>query len=139
MTVSADRFRNPGGRLSFRSADEFNLRFVSPDRFVLTSMEGEETPYRRAQPYAPTREEMAAFVGRYESDELGAVLEVALGDDGLTIRLNGSRPFPVQPVDRDVVQLARRLTRVHRDDTGRVTELEYSNPVIRGVRFLRRE
>jgi CubicO group peptidase (beta-lactamase class C family) len=135
--VDADRFRIPAGRLSLMSGDEFELRFVSPDRLVLTSMEGEETRYRRAERYAPDEAALQAFTGRYESEELMAVLEVAGSEDGLTIRLNGSRPFPFQPVDREVFQLGRMMARFRRDETGRVTGLDYSNPVLRSIAFQR--
>jgi CubicO group peptidase (beta-lactamase class C family) len=40
VAVAPDRFRNRRGDLFFRSQDEFELRFVAPDRLELRSMEG---------------------------------------------------------------------------------------------------
>lgn len=137
VAVDKDRFRPTQGRLSFMSEDEFELHFLSPGQFVLTSMEGETTRYRRAQPYTPTAAELQDFIGRYESDDLRAVLEVASGDDGPTIRLNDSRPFAFAPVDRDVFQLGPMTTRFLRDEDDKVVALDYSNPVLRNVTFTR--
>ena len=132
-----DHFRNPESELDFMSGDEFEIHFLSPDEFELTSMEGETTRYRRAQPYAPTSEQLQAFAGRYESEELRAVVEIAPGETGLMIRLNGSKPFEFTPIDRDTFQLGRMTGRFSRDDDGNVVALVYSNPAMRNVTFKR--
>jgi len=137
IPITENRFHHTEGRLSFMSEDEFELHFLSPDQFVLTSMEGKTTQYRRAQPYAPTAPERQAFVGRYESDDLRAILEIASDDNGLTIRLNGSRPFEFKPIDRDVFQLGPMMARFRRDENGKVVTLDYSNPVLRNITFTR--
>jgi hypothetical protein len=137
VPVAEDRFRNAEPTLSFRSEDEFELHFLSQDEFELTSMEGETTRYHRAAPYAPTAADLEAFVGRYESDELRAAFDIAFADDGLTVRLNGSPPFAFTPVDRDTFQRGRMLLRFRRDESGNVVALDYSNPLLRNVRFAR--
>ena len=136
--VTGDRFRNPEGRLSFMSGDEFELRFLSPDELELVSMEGEATRYRRAQPYAPTAAERQALVGRYENEELRAVIEMAAGADRLTASLNGSRAFDLTPVERDAYQLGRMTLRFRRDEAGDAVAIDYSNPVLRHIAFTRR-
>ncbi|NNF57720.1 MAG: hypothetical protein HKN04_05715 [Rhodothermaceae bacterium] len=138
VTVTSDRFRNPSGALSFMSQDEFELHFLSQDAFNLISMEGESTPYRRAQPYAPTAADLEDFGGHWESDELRSVLEMAPRDDGLAIRLNDSRPFDFAPIAPDTFQRGRMTIRFRRDEDGKVVVLDYSNPMLRNVTFTRR-
>lgn len=135
VALAADRFRNPDGDLGFRSQDEFELRFLSADGFELTSREGETTRYRRARPYAPTAADLAAFAGRFASEELRAVLEIAPGDDGLVVRLNDTQEFAFAPVDPDTFQRGMMTLRFRRDSEGKVVALDYSNPVLRNVSF----
>jgi len=139
VAVSKDRFRNPRGSLQFMSQDEFEVSFQSQDQFELKSMEGKTTRYRRAQPYAPTAADLAAFAGRYESDELRAVFEMAPAKDGLMARLNDSA-VPVlefRPVDRDTFQRGMMTLRFQRDKAGRVGALDFTNPVLRNITFTR--
>ena len=138
-TVTEDRFRNPRGALSFMSQDEFELRFVSPDQIELRSMEGETTRYRRAQPYAPSPEELKAFAGRYSNDESRAVMEMEPVKTGLIARVNwnNAQAFPFVPVDRDTFQLGRMIVRFRRDQGGNVVGFDYSNPVVRNITFTR--
>jgi CubicO group peptidase (beta-lactamase class C family) len=139
VTVAEDRFRNPSGRLSFMSEDEFELHFLSHDTLDLISMEGAVTRYRRARPYAPGAAEVQEFAGRYDSDDLGAVFEITPADSGLTVRLNGNgaRTIGLAPVDPDTFQRGPFTVRFRRDDTGRVAALEFSTPVLRNVPFAR--
>ena len=134
---SENHFRNPEGDLSFMSGDEFELKFVSKDAFELTSIEGETTRYRRAHPHTPTAANLEELIGRYESDEMRAVFELEHQDGVLTIRLNGSRAFELEPVQRDIFQLGRMLLRFRRDSVGDVVSIDYSNPMLRNVTFRR--
>ena len=139
VAVSADRFRNARASSAFMSQDEFELTFSTPDQFELKSMEGKTTPYRRAQPYAPTADDLTAFAGRYESDELRAVFEMTPGKNGLTLRLNDSptQTLELGPVDRDVFQRGMQTVRFLRDKDGKVVGLDFSNPALRRVTFTR--
>jgi CubicO group peptidase (beta-lactamase class C family) len=139
VALTNDRFRRWGASVQFMSQDAFELNFVSPDAFELKSMEGKVTRYRRAQPYAPTAADLQAFAGRYESDELGAVLEMSPGKDGLKGRANdSSAALPeFKPVAPDTFQLAGVILRFRRDKAGKVVALDYSNPVVRNVTFTR--
>jgi len=65
--------------------------FVSSDEFVMKSMEGASTTYRRARPYTPSAGDLKAFAGRYENDELRAVLQMTPDKTALISRLNDSR------------------------------------------------
>ncbi|HYP26106.1 MAG TPA: serine hydrolase [Blastocatellia bacterium] len=139
VPVTTDRFRVPSGNLFFMSQDEFELHFVSKDQFELKSMEGQTTRYRRAQPYSPTAADLQALAGRYESDEVGSVLQMVPGKDGLVMRLELSpdRALEFRPVDRDTFQASRMIVRFHRDPTGKVVAFDYSNPLVRNIRFTR--
>jgi CubicO group peptidase (beta-lactamase class C family) len=136
--VSADKFRNPRGALSFMSQDQFELHFVSPDRMELKSMEGTITGFRRAEPYAPTADELQAFIGRYENDESKALLEMSAAKDGLVVRFTApGASAPFRPVDRDTFQMGGMIIRFRRDQSGKVVGLDYSNPVVRNITFAR--
>ena len=102
-------------------------------------MEGKVTRYRRAQPYAPAAAELDAFTGRYESKEIGSVFQIAAGQTGLTMILEHLpvRRAELSPVDRDTFQRGGMTVRFHRDATGKVVALDWSNPVNRNIRFTR--
>jgi CubicO group peptidase (beta-lactamase class C family) len=139
VAQSKDRFKRWGASLEFMSQDEFEMRFLSPDEFELKSMEGKATRYSRAQPYAPTADELKAFAGRYESAEIGAVFQIESKGDGLQVRLEHtpSRSLELKPVARDTFQISRVTLRFHRDKSGKVVALGYSNPLIRNAKFTR--
>lgn len=139
VTVAADRFRIARVTTNFMSNDEFELQFLSQDQFELESMEGRTTRFRRAQPWAPTAAELAAFAGRYESDELRATLEMALTQEGLMGRLNNSptQSLEFRPVDRDTFQRGMLTIRFRRDTTGTIVGLNLSNPALRNIKFTR--
>ncbi|HEY0098606.1 MAG TPA: hypothetical protein VGB76_06595, partial [Pyrinomonadaceae bacterium] len=80
-----------------------------------------------------------AFAGRYQSDELGAFFDMAPGKDGLKGRANDS-PVALpefRPVDRDTFQLGGVILRFLRDKAGKVVALDYSNPLVRNIKFTR--
>ena len=139
VPLTRDRFRRWGAFVQFMSQDEFELHFLSSDQFELKSMEGITTRYRRAQPYAPTASDLRGFSGRYESDELMAVFQMAPGKDGLMIRINDApgEGFEFRPVDRDTFQRGMITMRFRRDSAGKVVALDFSNPVLRSIRFTR--
>jgi CubicO group peptidase (beta-lactamase class C family) len=139
MTLSAERFRNSSGVLTFMSGDQFELQFISNDQIELKSMEGATTRYRRAQMYAPSAEDLQAFAGRYQSGEAGAFVDLVPAKEGLLGRLNDApgAALPFRPVDRDTFQVAGVILRFRRDGAGKVVALDYSNPLVRNVAFTR--
>ena len=137
VALAGDRFRNPRGVLSFMSQDEFELRFVSRDQLELRSMEGRTTRYRRARAYAPGAADLAAFAGRYETEEIGAV-ELTPTASGLSGTLNGSPAIEFAPVDPDVFQRGATTIRFRRDAAGTVVGLDMTNPGLRNAHFPRR-
>ena len=139
VTAAMDRFRIARPSEMFMSGAEFELTFLSPDRFELTTKEGETTRYRRARPYTPSAADLQAFAGRYESDELRAVLQVTPGKGGLSSRLNESptQVLELSPVDTDTFQRGMQTVRFRRDQAGRVIALELTNPALRNITFTR--
>jgi len=138
VATAGGGFRPPGPSLSFRSEDEFELRFTGPETFEIISMEGAVTRYQRAEPWSPTAADLQALAGRYESADLAAAFDVVVGQEGVRVRLNGAENvIPISPVARDVFQVARMTFRFVRDDAGRVVGIDHSNPVLWNVRFER--
>ncbi len=141
VMMSESRFRRWGASSQFMSADAFELNFLSADEFELKSMEGRITKYRRAEAFAPTQEELKAFAGRFESDEIGTVLAIEPSESGagLTMRLEHApeKMLELKPVDRDTFQFSRMTVRFVRDEAGNVSGFDYSNPLLRNVRFMR--
>lgn len=137
VAVDSDRFRNPHGTLNFMSQDEFELHFISADQLEMKSMEGQTTRYRRGRPYAPGAADLAAFAGRYETDEIG-VIDVTPTANGLAATLNGSPAVELAPVDPDVFARGPMTLRFRRDAAGKVTGLELSSPALRNAPFPRR-
>jgi hypothetical protein len=137
--VNKERFRRWGASVQFMSQDEFELHFLSADEFELKSMEGKTTRYARARPFAPTAADLQSFAGRYQSDEAGAFFDLTPGKDGLKGRANdapGAQP-EFKPVARDTFQLGGVILRFRRDKAGKIAALDYSNPVVRNITFIR--
>src|SRR5690606_40629865 len=121
----------------FMSEAEIEMQFLSADRIEITTKEDEKSHYRRARGWAPTAEDLNALAGLYRSDELLATFEFTPGKEVLMGNANNSPrpPAPFKPVEPDTFQLAMTIIRFRRDAAGKVTGLEYSNPVLRNVKF----
>ena len=102
-------------------------------------MEGQTTRYRRAQAWTPTAADLQAIDGRYESTELGNVLEIVPGANGIAMRFERAHEKSVDlaPVERDTYMQRMMFVRVRRDAGGKVVGFEYGNPVVRSLSFTR--
>ncbi len=139
LALSKNHFRRWGAFVQFMSQDAFEINFLSQDRFALKSMEGKTTHYRRARPFAPSPSDLKAFAGRYHSDEIGGFIDITPGKEALVGRINGAAGpgLEVLPVDTDAFQLAGVIVRFIRDKSKRVIAFDYSNPLVRNIRFSR--
>jgi hypothetical protein len=140
VPVSAERFRPQRASLYFRSQDEFELTFRSNDEFELKSMEGQVTRYRRPAPYTPAADDLRAFAGRYESEEIGSIYRIVNGKNGLVMRfeISPSIALELSPVERDAFEFGGRMTvRFRRDKSGRVVSFDFNHPDARNIRFTR--
>ncbi|WP_066506738.1 serine hydrolase [Rufibacter sp. DG15C] len=137
VPLSKNRFKRHGAFVQYMSQDQFELNFLSPDQFELKTMEGKTAKYKRAEPYTPSPADLKALTGRYTSEEVGAFFDMAPGKDGLMGKANDAAGpgFALTPVKPDTFQLGGVLVRFMRDKTGKVVALEYSNPVVRNIRF----
>jgi hypothetical protein len=135
VTVAADRFKVARPSTSVLSNDDFELVFLSNDQLELKSMEGTTTRYRRSRPYSPTADDLKAFAGRYQSDELRATFNVSAGKAGLMLVLNDRPVIEFGPVDPDTFQRGAQTVRFERGKDGKVVALVLTNPAIRNIRF----
>jgi len=141
VAVSTDRFLPPRANLFFRSQDRFELTFRSNDEFEIKSMEGEARIFRRAEPWTPASTDIQAVEGPYQSEDVDKVFEVLPGTNGIRIRFEGSpdKAIDLDPVARDTYMQRLMIVRFRRDASGKVTGLEYGNPVVRNLSFTRRK
>jgi CubicO group peptidase (beta-lactamase class C family) len=139
VPVSADRFLPQRAGLFFRSQDRFEIAFRTGDELDLTSMEGRTIRYRRAAPMTASAGDLQAVSGRYRSPDVDQVFEVLPGGKGLQIRFEGSpdRALELEPVAPDTYMQRLMIVRFQRDANGKVAGLDYSNPVVRKLRFAR--
>lgn len=142
VVIDKDRFRRWGASPHFMSQDSFKIKFVSTDEFELKSMEGKTTDYLRAKPQTYKSEELKAFNGKYESAEIGTTINVSPGKKGLTVTLDHSpdNSLDFESAGRDVFQWnGRMFIRFQRSKSGKIISLDYSNPVMRNVSFMKKE
>lgn len=112
--IDQEKFRNPEGALSFMSSDEFEIHFRSDDAFELKSMEGEISRYSKAK--------------AMEYDSKGLMVQP---------ESSGPRKFPFKNVNPDTFQMSRMFIRFLRNNKGEVTGLDYRNPGMSRVRFVK--
>jgi CubicO group peptidase (beta-lactamase class C family) len=139
VAQSQNRFKRWGADVEFFSGDAFDLNFLAADEFELKSTDGKTSRFRRAKGFKPSAEELKGFAGRYESDEIGVVFRFEPKGDGLAVLIehSPSKVLEFKPVDRDVFRLGGMTMRFVRDNAGKVTALDYSNPVVRNIKFAR--
>ena len=139
VPVSATTFRIARPTTFFRSQDDFVMTFVDADHIEFKSMEGQVTRFRRAQPYTPSAAELQSVDGRYESTELGSVMEIVPGTNAIAMRFENApdKSLDLTPVERDTYMIRMMIVRFKRDASGKVTGFVYDNPVVKGIQFAR--
>jgi CubicO group peptidase (beta-lactamase class C family) len=137
--VAKGRYRRWGTSVFYRSQDKFELNFLSENQFELKSMEGVIQRYSRALPHTHTSAELETMAGRYQNDEIGAFFDMTSVNGVLRGRANDApgEGFQFTPVSRDTFQLGGVTLVFIRDKAGKVVALNYSNPVVRNIRFIR--
>ncbi|MEO5859671.1 MAG: serine hydrolase domain-containing protein [Pyrinomonadaceae bacterium] len=135
VPLAVDRFKNQRTTPFFMSEAEFEIQYLSADRIELKTKDGIVSHYRRAQAWTPTAEDLKALAGLYRSDELTATFEATPTKDGLSVRANYANSIEFKPVEKDTFQINQSLLRFRRDTAGKVVGLEYTNPLLRGVKF----
>lgn len=137
VALAADRFKIQRTSPFFMSEADIELTFLSPDRIEVKDKEGTISHFRRAIAWSPAADELEAYSGSYRGDELLATFDVTLTKDGLKVQVNSGSSGEFRPVEKDTFQVGQMLIRFKRDAAGKVVGLVYSNPVLRGVKFVR--
>ena len=139
VALAQDRFTTRESSLQFLSGAEIELQFISADQLDIRTKDGATFRYYRAKNYKPAATELNAFAGRYESNEMGSVLEMVPEKGGLLMRFyrNPSKAVQLMPVDKDTFMVGMMTVRFLRDKDGKITGYLYSNPVVRNIKFSR--
>lgn len=116
---------------------EDELRFVSADRFIRSTVDGDEVAYDRRDPWSPDAAALEAFAGTYVSDEVPARWTLAVAGDRLTVDGPGRPPAPMTPAYQDVFASPPGLVRFERDASGAVTALRIDAGRARDIVFRR--
>ena len=138
VPLDANRFRRWDASLQFLSGQPFELHFVSQDEVDFRLDGGEPVRHRRARPVARSAAELAAFAGRYRSDELDATIRVTAREGGLDLQVEHlGDGLDFQSVDGDTFACRQLTVHFVRAADENVVAVRYTNPVLRDVRFER--
>lgn len=137
--VDNNRFERVGTDLDYFSDDSFRIHFISADSFDLVSMDGYILSFSRAKAWKPDEPDYAAIVGTYHSEEAGSAFRIEAEEGQLLLSMDRApqRQFPLIPIARDHFQLSQMFIRFMRDGQGKVVAMDYSNPLLRRLRFIR--
>ena len=92
------------------------------------------------EPWRPSEPDLAAYAGRYLSEELETIYTVVVEGGRLVARHRRHGDIPLEPVEPDVFQRGQWYfgsARFERDSTGRVTAMRVSTSRVRNVLFRR--
>ncbi len=137
VPLTADRFKNQRTSPFFMSEAEFDMQYITNDRIELKTKDGVVANYRRARAWTPSADDLKALAGTYRSDELTATFEASPTKDGLNVRANYANTIEFKAAEKDTFQVNQSLIRFQRDRAGKVIGLEYTNPMLRKVKFTR--
>lgn len=130
-----DRFRVPGSQAGLQL--RFDAAQARSRRLELTYASGDTLVLTRVEEAAPTPRDLAAYVGTYWSEEVGAEYRIELKDSTLVLRRRRSEPAVLRPTYVDAFSDRGVLYRFVRS-RGRVTEMLVDAGRIRNLRFVRR-
>lgn len=90
------------------------------------------------EPWSPSEEELAAYTGRYFSEELETIYDIVVQDGKLVLQHRRLAPVTLTPSKPDQFTaggMPVALCEFERDESGKVVALLASNGRTRGVRF----
>ena len=111
---------------------DFDGRFLR-----ITDEFGTADDYERVEPWKPGVEELKPMTGRYVSDELQTVFDVALEGDRLLANRHPATPIPLTPVFPDGFSSPGGWILVRRDASGRVIGFSVNQDRVWDLRFTR--
>lgn len=133
--LSPTRFTSPGGG----TRAEFTLDRSGRATGLVTVADGDSTTYERLEPFAPTAAALAAYAGRYVSDEAGGVATFVVRDGKLVAELGPGVSTTLAPAYRDGFGApGLGFVQFVRNGNGEVTALTVGSERARGVVFERR-
>jgi hypothetical protein len=98
---------------------------------------GDTLTFERVAAASPAAQDLAAYAGRYWSDEVGAEYRVRVQDGALVLTRRRSDPIVLEPTYADAFAAGGVLYRFSRQG-GRVAEMLVDAGRIRSLRFVRR-
>ena len=135
--VSATRFRALDA--SFDAEVEFEGE--GPDGPRLVRLLLEDMPpdtLAEIEVASPGADQLAGYVGRYDSAELQVTYEFVLEGGHLTVRYRNAPQEPLKPLVDDMFHVGGQTFHFSRDGQDRVSGFTVSTGRVRNVRFLRR-
>lgn len=96
------------------------------------------TSFQQIEPASYSDAEIAAFAGRYHSDELGVDYRVRVHDGTLQLAPRDRTPRPLSPGVVDEFQLRGGYVRFERSQDGTITGFVYNTRRVAGLHFDRR-
>ncbi|HEX2206495.1 MAG TPA: serine hydrolase domain-containing protein [Longimicrobium sp.] len=142
---TGNRFElRPLSETEFQAVDapvEMRVRFAPaaagrPGHLVWTQDGGEPQTFEKLALVTPTPEELAAYAGRYFSEELQTTYTLAVEYGALVLHRRGGEPTPLRPLVRDEFSAGPTL-RFVRDASGAVTGFMLDAGRVRNLRFTR--
>lgn len=132
----------PIGRAEFQQGTSgrrflFERIAAGRERARAISADGDTTLYEPVPEFAPTAEDLAAYVGEYHSPEAEAMLNVVVDEGRLVIRRRPDTRMRLTPLYPDAFDGQLGLIRFLRDPSGRVTELSIRQGRVYDLRFTR--
>ncbi|HEY9117693.1 MAG TPA: serine hydrolase domain-containing protein [Roseivirga sp.] len=136
-TIDENNFSNPQGDIEYMSSDEFKLHFLSNDQFEYISMEGDKSIFSRVSPSQLTDTALQTYEGEFKSDDMLSTFHVKSTSNGLVLYLDHAefQKIPFQYITSDFFSFRRMEVKFVRDKEGRIVAFEYSNPILKKVRF----
>jgi CubicO group peptidase (beta-lactamase class C family) len=106
---------------------------------VILSIAGSTEPlkFERVPKYEPTAEQLSAFTGTYESEEVDMLYRVKVDNGALTISSLKRRPVPMRAVMPDMFETEMGNLSFQRDATGIVRGYMLNSERIKNFRFIR--
>lgn len=130
-TTATRMRRTPDGTFAFANGTRWRFDAM-PDgrgqRLTVITTDGDTTSYVYAGPtrWSPSRQELAAFEGRYRSDELGVTYHVKLDGDTLTYTMRPGVTRRLRPIYADGFSRGDGVVWFGRDRSRAVTTLHLS-------------
>ena len=109
-------------------------------RYRVATIDGDMVVYDRVEAWSPSRAELMALAGRYDSDDAESSWRLFVRNDSLRVEVRRGVEYPLVPRYRDAFAVSDQgwLVTFRRDARGRVTGLDVGSSRMRTMPFARR-